>query len=250
MDIPASRFDEGPVYICCQLYDLTGKPIAGCNRRFNWESYDASFTKGANYFFSGALKNIIENTNDSFESEKVSVQEWTAPGYSFSGKAMVCLAPVTTSAGDIADLLTFALTFGESAMAEAAKRLHGIMLTHNEAAPLRMEMDVCSFEGTYRRVEPGYTLVDKTDTDYDNLQHDNDIFSDERTETRHWTEAETTGGSCKLDFQVAVSIKLYDRVTNQLVYSYIGSSNPDRQMDGFYRILADYYGRLKEKLNG
>ena len=176
VDIPASRFDEGPVYVCYKLYDLSGKMIAVYNRRFNYESYDASFSHASGYFFSGAMKNIINNTNDPFEKSKVTAEEWSAPGYNFKGKASLYMVPIMTSADEIADLPTFAQTFGESAMVEAAKRLHGIMVTHNEYAPLRMEMDVTNFYGNYRRVEPDYDLTEKTDQSYDSIQHEGNIF--------------------------------------------------------------------------
>lgn len=248
VDIPASSFNEGDVYLCFKIYDLSGKMIAVYNRRFNYESYEASFAHGAEYFFSGALKNIINNTNDSFENEKVSAQEWSAAGYDFKGKSLIYMAPVTTSADEIADLPTFAMTFGESAMTEAAKRLHGIMVTYNEAAPLRMEIDVSNFFGSYRRVEPDYDLTEQTDRSYDSYQHDDDIFQDDIVTTRHWVECDTSQGTCKLDFCVTVSIKLYDRDTNQLVYSYIGNAYPGRQMDGYYSILKDFYQRLAQRL--
>ncbi len=248
VDIPASTFDTVPVYVVRRIYDMSGKLIAAHGHRLESESFERTFADSAGGFFGGVMNNLMNNSNDPYKRIDVSANEWTAPGYSLHNKASIYLAPVTVAAADIADFPAYALAFENAAMLQAANRLHGVMVTHNEYAPLRMEIDVANFDNTYERAEAHYRLEDETRTDYTDIAHDDDCFSDTLEETRHWTECTTYPGTCYLKTHVTLSIKLYDRDTNQLVYSYIGNTVEGETMDDLYSILEDFYGKLGNKI--
>lgn len=251
VDIPAGSFERVPIYLCHNIYDTSGKLIATHIGLAGYENTDASFKAGQEAFFGSVLDNIINNKNDPYQEEQVSANEWAASDYSLKDKAALYIAPVSISASAISDMAAYPQIFEQAAMVQAANSLQGARVTHDSAAAVRMEMDICNYDYTYTRVEPHYELDNKEETQASSVPHDGDIFSDSLWETKHWTECRKYPGYCALDYYVAVAIKLYDRDTDRLIYSYVGSSHPQNgHTDGLYSIFHDFYSKLGKRIRG